>query len=465
LHERFADWLEREVGERVAEYAEILGYHLEQAYRYLEELGSADTAADGLATRAAELLASAAEKAFARGDMLAATNLYGRAVTLLSGTAERRLELLPAFSEALLESGDLRRAIEIASEAIEKAGADSPIHARAVIVRLLSEYRTDFGSAKRRATEEIDPAIRVLEQAGDQRWLARAWRLKAFVQNIVGGWEETVRPMRRAAAHARAAGDRQEEARSLSFLTGASLWGPVPVEEGIRECQQVLAAGGDVLAAKANTLANMAVYEAMACRFDEARRLLADARALFEELGLTVDAAVVSQNAGYAELLAGNPDAAATELRDSVEMLARIGETFILSYLAGLLAEALRRQGRHTEAVAHIQEAREAAASDDLASQVAWRLPYAKILAKRGDVEAGLALAREAVAMGEMFQHVLHADALATLGEVWAVSGSTDEAIGAFEQALRLHEAEGNRVAAEQVRAALKSVASPAARA
>ena len=39
LHERFADWLERTVGERLAEYEEIVGYHLEQAHRYRTELG------------------------------------------------------------------------------------------------------------------------------------------------------------------------------------------------------------------------------------------------------------------------------------------------------------------------------------------------------------------------------------------------------------------------------------------
>ena len=42
LHERFADWLERLAGDRVAEYQEILGYHLEQAYRYRAEIGSLD---------------------------------------------------------------------------------------------------------------------------------------------------------------------------------------------------------------------------------------------------------------------------------------------------------------------------------------------------------------------------------------------------------------------------------------
>ena len=41
LHERFAAWLERVAGDRVAEYDEIVGYHLEQAHRYILELGPA----------------------------------------------------------------------------------------------------------------------------------------------------------------------------------------------------------------------------------------------------------------------------------------------------------------------------------------------------------------------------------------------------------------------------------------
>ena len=53
-HERFADWLEREAGERANEYEEILGYHLERAHRYLAELGPADERGRELAGRAAD---------------------------------------------------------------------------------------------------------------------------------------------------------------------------------------------------------------------------------------------------------------------------------------------------------------------------------------------------------------------------------------------------------------------------
>ena len=39
LHRAFADWLEGVAGDRIAEQQELLGYHLERAHRYREELG------------------------------------------------------------------------------------------------------------------------------------------------------------------------------------------------------------------------------------------------------------------------------------------------------------------------------------------------------------------------------------------------------------------------------------------
>ena len=50
LHERFAGWLDG----RGEEFDEIVGYHLEQAYRYLAGLGPPGDRARALAERAAE---------------------------------------------------------------------------------------------------------------------------------------------------------------------------------------------------------------------------------------------------------------------------------------------------------------------------------------------------------------------------------------------------------------------------
>ena len=79
LHERFADWLEREDG---SPPPEIVGHHVEQAYRYRAELGLLDGHAEGLARRGADLLARAGHGALARGDVAGAVQLLERAVEL-----------------------------------------------------------------------------------------------------------------------------------------------------------------------------------------------------------------------------------------------------------------------------------------------------------------------------------------------------------------------------------------------
>ena len=61
--------------DRAVEFEEILGYHLEQAYGNLNELGPLDDHGLELGRRAAERLSSAGRRAFARGDMSAAANL------------------------------------------------------------------------------------------------------------------------------------------------------------------------------------------------------------------------------------------------------------------------------------------------------------------------------------------------------------------------------------------------------
>ena len=57
LHERFADWL-GEHGSTLVELDEVLGYHLEQAFRYRSELGALDDHARELGTAASRRLAA-----------------------------------------------------------------------------------------------------------------------------------------------------------------------------------------------------------------------------------------------------------------------------------------------------------------------------------------------------------------------------------------------------------------------
>ena len=124
LHEQFAAWLENAAGDRVLEYEEILGFHLEQAYRYRAELAPVDEAARDLASRAAERLSSAGEHARLRGDMAAAADLLDRAASLLPNDDARRRKLLPALLDATIEAGQLSRASDAVTEALELARID-----------------------------------------------------------------------------------------------------------------------------------------------------------------------------------------------------------------------------------------------------------------------------------------------------------------------------------------------------
>jgi DNA-binding SARP family transcriptional activator/class 3 adenylate cyclase len=78
LHERFADFQERAAGDRLTEYEEVIGYHLEQATLYRQGLGGDDERTRDLARRAAQLLGAAGIRAIQRGDPLGSNRLLER---------------------------------------------------------------------------------------------------------------------------------------------------------------------------------------------------------------------------------------------------------------------------------------------------------------------------------------------------------------------------------------------------
>src|SRR5207247_1614001 len=94
LHERFAGRLTDVVGSRVAEHEEILGYHLEQSFRYRSELGPVDDDGRRLGAEASRRLSSAGRRALVRGDLSAAANLLQRAAALLGEKDPARALLL-----------------------------------------------------------------------------------------------------------------------------------------------------------------------------------------------------------------------------------------------------------------------------------------------------------------------------------------------------------------------------------
>ena len=197
------------------EYDEILGYHLEQAYRFRAELGEVDEEARAVGRRAAERLGAAGKRAFARLDSPAAMNLMSRATALLPNDDPLRVDLIPNV-RAIQGAADLGWADAILQEAI--ASGDPRLRAHALVQRgflrlflLESEVTAEELIQRRRGRD-----LGVRERSDDQLGLARAWRLVSAIPLPRAKWTVERRGSRdRAELRAgerrplRAAGDRR----------------------------------------------------------------------------------------------------------------------------------------------------------------------------------------------------------------------------------------------------------------
>lgn len=459
LHEAFAEWLEGAAGSLI-EQEEVVAGHLEAAYRYRTELGPIDEAGRAVGDRAARLLAAAGKRAFVRGDMPAAANLLERAVALLPEAHPNRLALLPDLGEALRDVGEFSRAEQALEEAVRGAArtGDRRLEMDARVVRMLLRYTAEATSWVADVLEEAKQAIPVLEQAGDDAALARAWRLVGLAQGTVGRYREAEEAILRAIEHARAAGNRRQEARNLSLYATAALYGPLPVPEAIARCERLLGqATGDQRAEALVALALSQLY-GMLGRFEEARHLYRTSRATLEDLGERVLAASTSMDSGRVEMMAGDPEAAERELRRDYEALRSMGEKYFLSTAAGLLAHALYLQERYDESEAFSRVSEETS-EDDVESQALWRRARAKCLARRGRFDDAEQLAREAVRLIEQTESPsLLAGTLLDLAEVLGLGGKTEEAAPLVTRAVGLFEEKGNLVGAGRSRRVLEEL-------
>ena len=167
----------------------------------------------------------------------------------------------------------------------------------------------------------------------------------------------------------------------------------------------------------------VAGFYAMQGRFDEARALLAQSRAIQEELARPIDIATLGFWSGPLELLAGNAEAAEGEIRPACEVLESRGEKGWFSTMTMFLAEALYQQERFDEAAAAVQAGKEAATSDDYNAQALWRCMEAKLLARGGQFDEAEALAHEAVAfIGRSDELNNHANVQLDLVEVYRLA-------------------------------------------
>jgi tetratricopeptide (TPR) repeat protein len=209
-------------GDRAPEFAEVTAYHLEQAHRYLAELGPLDDHGRELGRRAGERLAGAGQRAFERGDMHAASGLLRRAVDLMPALDPDRLGLLPDLGEALMDVGDFAQAESVLRGAIASAAAigDHRLRAEAGIGLLLLRLFGDDSVSGADAVREARRAITVFDLVGDQVGAAKAWRIIGTVHANALRYGDAAAAVERAIACARAGGDARLERRNTARAGG-----------------------------------------------------------------------------------------------------------------------------------------------------------------------------------------------------------------------------------------------------
>jgi class 3 adenylate cyclase/predicted ATPase len=459
LHERFVTWAE-EINIRQGrgeEFEEIHGYHLEQAYRYLTELGTVDEHARSVGVRASEKLASSGRRALARGDMPAAANLLRRAAATREHLDPERLNLLPDLGEALTALGEFEDARAVLSDAREAATEANHelVAARADLVQLYVQYFSgsegadDWSSSVKARTER---ALKLFEAAGDEAGQTFAWRLLTGVYANAQQTAKAAEAAEQVVQHARRAQDLRAEIRGAVTYATAALYGTTSVPEAIRSSEELIErAVADQHAAASINLVLAQLY-AMRQDFARARELYLASRAKLVELRAGIFASSTSLDSARVELLAGNYIAAEQQLRSDYEALTAMGERYALASVAGLLARVLEILDRTDEAEEVSRKAEEISAPDDLDAQSIWRGARARVLARRGQFEEAEKLARDAVEIRERADTpTLGAEALIDLAVVQERAGRLAEADATLARALELAQAKGDLATAAYI--------------
>jgi predicted ATPase/class 3 adenylate cyclase len=449
LHERFTHWLERHGGP--AEPDEVVGYHLEQAHRYRTELGLVDDHTRGLAERAAALLGSRGERAFERFDIPAAVTLLTRATALLDAEDPNRLALVPPLGQALVEAGQLERARAIFAEALEAARrrGDERLAAQITVARW-------FGLAGEEDVEtslrDGERAIEIFERHADRRWLARARALVGRAHWHAGRAGAAEEALEKARADAEEAGDSRAETEALAMLGANLAQGPRPAEDAARRAEAILLEKRGNRTIEAYMLHALAHLRAWQGRFDEAREFADRYSAILLENGQRASWAESREAAADVERSAGDFAAAARILLEAQAEFDEMGLTD--KTLLPFLAAALYMEGRDREAEAAAVPAREA--EHPLWGTAATAV-LGKIRARQGWEEEGERLAREAVETFEPTDFLVFLGrALMDLAEVLNIRGRHEEAVSLLERAVEVFDRKGAAVLADDARSALR---------
>jgi tetratricopeptide (TPR) repeat protein len=235
------------------------------------------------------------------------------------------------------------------------------------------------------------------------------------------------------------------------YVVTAQLHGATPVEECLRWLDEHPAIE------RRSVLPHRDRLLAMLGRFGDANRLLAEAEERVLERGVVRFQTYLPLRRFEVAMLEGDAARAEAAARETCESAQATGELGNFMIFCCNLARALIELGRDDEAEQWLERGREHVSEERL-PQILWRQARGKLLARRGELEEGERLAREAVAVAEETDMLnVHADALLGLADVLVLAGR--DARAELDEALALYERKGNLVMAERTRSRLAELA------
>lgn len=211
----------------------------------------------------------------------------------------------------------------------------------------------------------------------------------------------------------------------------AALWGPNPVPRAGGRCLDVvrlLRITTDSPAVEATSSRCQAVLEASRGRAPAARRIIYTARRTVTEVGLRHAQLEVELFAGIVELVADDPGAAETHLRQAYDGFRRMGLDADTAEAAVLLGRAYLALDRDAEADQLCRESR-LLAGHALKASIAWRSLRAQLLSGGNDRDEARRITEAAVGLAQRTDALVdHGDACLALAEVLGASGTPVDA-------------------------------------
>jgi class 3 adenylate cyclase/tetratricopeptide (TPR) repeat protein len=451
LHVRLADYLEQQASSGV----EIVGHHLAKATRYRLELGRRDETTERLARRAAERLATGGRRALELGDDRAAATLFDHAGELVPTEDAFGRSLRIELGRALAGAGRLDDARDVFAHLLEAArnSGDRGLELRAELGLASLRAQTDTTMSMAELTALAERAIPEFDAQGDERGLARAWFLLHWANFRTGRYAASIDAAEKVVAHSARAGDAREQLRALGAIAMAMFWGPTPVDEGLRRCDELVKRAGGARLMEAFAARVRGGFCSMNGEFELGRELCRRAVEIYEELGHPISAIGVSTELQRIERKSGQLDEAERLLRTAYARLVELGDVGYVSWIAAWLARVLAEQGQFAEATEFARICREELQGDVAFAQIAARLVEATALAADSRMAEAEERALAALALVEETDMIdLHGDVLIALADLDLAGGRTGDAARRAAEAIRLYELKGDVVSAGRAR-------------